>query len=111
MRCYASCGRCPICVQCGGMYERYTEKARHAIFMAREEAARVSSSYIEPEHLLLGAMRSCEAELDEALNLKGLEDSVRTELARTAQRNVTSKNAFLPISNQSKRILAYAAEE
>jgi hypothetical protein len=93
------------------MYERYTEKARHAIFLAREEAARVGSSYIEPEHLLLGVMRFCEAELDEALNLKGLEDSVRTEVARTAPRNVTSKNAFLPISNQSKRILEYAVEE
>jgi ATP-dependent Clp protease ATP-binding subunit ClpA len=87
------------------MYERYTEKARHAIFFAREEAAGVGSSYIEPEHLLLAVMRFCEADLDEALKLKALEDSVRTELARTAHRNITSKNWGFPLSNQSTRIL------
>ena len=93
------------------MYERYTEKARQAIFFAREEATGVGSSYIEPEHLLLGVMRFCGAELDEALKLKALADTLRTELARTAHRNITSKSWSLPLSNQSKRILTYAVEE
>lgn len=99
------------------MYERYTEKARRAVFFAREEAAGVGSSYIEPEHLLLAVMRFCEAELDEALKLKALAGSVRTELARTAHtahiahRNITSINWGLPLSDQSNRVLAYAAEE
>ena len=57
-----------------------------------KQAARVGSSYIEPEHLLLAVMRFCEVELDEALKLKALEDSVRTELARTPHRNIISKN-------------------
>jgi hypothetical protein len=93
------------------MYERYTEKTRQAIFFAREEAAGVGSSYIEPEHLLLGVMRFCGAELDEALKLKALADTLRTELARTAHKNITSKNWGLPLSDQSKRILTYAVEE
>lgn len=93
------------------MYERYTQKARLVAVSAQDEAAGVGSSYIEPEHLLLAVIRLCEAELDAALKLKSLEGSVRTELARTAQRNVKSKNRGLLLSNQSKRVLEYAVEE
>jgi hypothetical protein len=92
------------------MFERYTEDARQVIFFAREEAGRFGSSCIESEHLLLGAMRSCELELNELLKLKDLEGTFRADLAATAQLDITSKRD-IPLSNQSKRILAYAAEE
>ena len=39
------------------MFERYTEKARRAIFFARHEATQFGSPYIESEHLLLGLLR------------------------------------------------------
>ena len=93
------------------MYERYTRNARQAIFFAREEASNVGSPYIEPEHLLLGIMRSCEAELNGFLRPKELEAALRADLAATAQPTITSKPVDIPVSNQSKRILAYAAEE
>jgi hypothetical protein len=92
------------------MFERYTENARQAIFFAREEASRFGSSCIESEHLLLGTMRSCELELNELLKLKELEGTLRAGLETTAQLDITSKRD-VPLSNQSKRILAYAAEE
>jgi ATP-dependent Clp protease ATP-binding subunit ClpC len=38
------------------MFERYTEKARRAIFFARYEASQFGSPYIESEHLLLGLL-------------------------------------------------------
>jgi ClpA/ClpB-like protein len=93
------------------MFERYTKNARRAIFFARDEASRVGSTCIEAEHLLLGVMRSCDPELNEALELKDLEDALRAELAATGQREITSKRIDIPLANQSKRILAYAAEE
>jgi ATP-dependent Clp protease ATP-binding subunit ClpA len=92
------------------MFERYTENARKAIFFAWEEASRFGSSSIESEHLLLGITRSSELELREILKLKDLESTLRAELAATAQLATTSKRD-LPLSNPSKRILAYAAEE
>ena len=92
------------------MFERYTENARQVIFFAREEASRFGSSFIESEHLLLGTMRSCELELNELLKLKDLEGALRRDLAAFAQLETTSKRD-VPLSNQSKRILAYAAEE
>src|SRR5438445_10008713 len=39
------------------MFERYTEKARRAIFFARYECCNYGSEEIESEHLLLGLLR------------------------------------------------------
>ena len=39
------------------MFERYTERARRAIFFARYEASQYGSSHIAAEHLLLGLLR------------------------------------------------------
>jgi ATP-dependent Clp protease ATP-binding subunit ClpC len=36
------------------MLERYTERARRAVFFARYEATRLGRTSMEPEHLLLG---------------------------------------------------------
>jgi ATP-dependent Clp protease ATP-binding subunit ClpA len=92
------------------MFERYAENARQAIFFAREEANKFGSLCIESEHLLLGTMRSCELELNELLKLTDLEGALRGDLAASAQLDATSKRD-VPLSNQSKRILTYAAEE
>lgn len=92
------------------MYERYTKNARQTIFFAREEASKVGSPYIEPEHLLLAIMRSCEPQLNDVLKLKELEETLRADLA-TGQQEATSPRGDIPLSNQNKRILAYAAEE
>ena len=93
------------------MFEWYTEDARQAVDIAKEEAAKLRSPYIEAEHLLLGISRSSEPELKERLRLKEVEDSLRTELRATAQLGSSEKPADLPLSNPGKRILAYAAEE
>jgi hypothetical protein len=39
------------------MFERYTEKARRAIFFGRYEACQYGSPDIETEHLILGLLR------------------------------------------------------
>jgi ATP-dependent Clp protease ATP-binding subunit ClpC len=39
------------------MFEKWTEKARRAIFFARYDALQLGGKSIEPEHLLLGLFR------------------------------------------------------
>jgi hypothetical protein len=92
------------------MFDRYSENARRAVFLAREEASSLGSSCIETEHLLLGTIGSCDAELDENLKLKNLVDSLRASVTTNARQDFCSKSDT-PLSNQSKRVLAYAAEE
>jgi len=94
------------------MFERYTEKARRTIFFGRYEASQYGSPYIETEHLLLGLVRE-----DKALTsrfLRGASDveSIRLQIDNaTTTREKTSTSIDLPLSNECKRILAYAAEE
>jgi ATP-dependent Clp protease ATP-binding subunit ClpC len=94
------------------MFERYTEKARRAIFFARYEAGQHGSPYIEPEHLLLGMLREDNALFARLLpNEPGpqdLDDRVRRNLKPGP---AMSTSVDLPLSDTAKRALAYAAEE
>jgi ATP-dependent Clp protease ATP-binding subunit ClpC len=93
------------------MFERYTEKARRIIFFARYEASQYGSPYIETEHLLLGIVRE-----DKALSFRFLKtadfETIRQQIdLRTEIREKVSTSVDLPLSNECKRVLAYAAEE
>ena len=43
------------------MFERFTDKARHVVVLAQEEARRLDHNYIGTEHLLLGLLDDEEA--------------------------------------------------
>jgi ATP-dependent Clp protease ATP-binding subunit ClpC len=89
------------------MFERYAEKTRRAIFNARDEAQKFGASSIETEHLLLGAVRDDPAMLGLFLTSNASEESIRAEI----EAHATKRREDLPLSNESKRVLAYAAEE
>jgi hypothetical protein len=94
------------------MFERFTENARRTIFFARYEAAQVNSPFIETEHLLLGLMRAQKNIFISLLKIGTAEEiqrEIRSQMPPTPQMVTTSVD--LPLSNQSKRVLAYAAEE
>ena len=42
------------------MHDKFTERVRKVIYLAREEAARLQHDYIGTEHLLLGVIREGE---------------------------------------------------
>ena len=93
------------------MFERYTEKARRAIFFARYEASEFGSPCIETEHLLLGLLRE-----DKALFFRFLREMTYLPVQEEVRRRTVSKEKFptsvdLPLSPQSKRALAHAGEE
>lgn len=95
------------------MFERYTEGARRTIFFARYEAAQIGSAYIEPEHILLGLLHE-----DSALFRRLLPDvryeSIHKEVIAHSRLEGGKKPApsvDLPLSNESKRVLAFGAEE
>jgi len=94
------------------MFERYTEAARRTIFFARYEASQFGSPQIETEHLLLGLLRQ-----DRVLAKRLLASHARVEELRSSipGRGNTglqlATSVDLPLSHESKRALAYAAEE
>ena len=94
------------------MFERYTEKARRVIFFARYEASQFGQPYIETEHLLMGLLREDKALTNRFLRSHASVESIRKQVeAHTTIREKTSTSVDLPLSDECKRVLAYAAEE
>jgi ATP-dependent Clp protease ATP-binding subunit ClpC len=93
------------------MFERYSEKARRAIFFARLECSSYGSPTIESEHLLLGLLR--ETALLQRL-LKGREsvEVIRKEIEpQIIRRPRIPPSAEIPLSMESKNILDHTSEE
>ena len=94
------------------MFERYTEKARRAIFFARYEASQFGSPFIESEHLLLGILRENKGMTQRITRSHVSIESIRNKIVeRTEVREKVSTSVDLPLSDECKRALAYAAEE
>ena len=94
------------------MFERYTERARRVIFFSRYEASQFGSTTIETEHFLLGLIREDKNLTNRFIRSSSPIESIRSEIAgRTSIREKVSTSIDLPLSNECKRILAYANEE
>ncbi len=94
------------------MFERYTEKARRVIFFARYEASQLGSPQIETEHLLLGLLREDKALAGRFLGGPASVEPIRKQIeAHAPAREKASGAADLPLSEEARRALNYAAEE
>jgi hypothetical protein len=92
------------------MFERYTDKARGALFLARYEASILGSSLIEAEHLLLGLLKEDKILL--GVLRDDVAEAIRAEIEHSSPRGDQRVPAIdLPFSVESKRALAYSAEE
>ena len=92
------------------MFERYTEQARRVIFFARYEASNYGSPCIETEHILLGLLRE-DKEIFRLLPRVDAESIRKLVEAKSQGRKSISTAVDLPLSDESKRVLKYAAEE
>jgi ATP-dependent Clp protease ATP-binding subunit ClpC len=95
------------------MFERYTEEARRVIFFARYEASVFASTEITTIHLLLGLLREGGGLVQNCLPPDGSVEHLRRELtaAQPEPRSRVATSVDLPLSMDSKRVLAYGAEE
>src|ERR1700750_110665 len=96
----------------GNMFERYTEKARRVIFFARYEASQFGSPFIETEHMLLGLLREDKALTNRFFRTHAYVESIRRQIEfHTTIREKVSTSVDLPLSDECKRVMGYAAEE
>jgi len=95
------------------MFERFTERARKVIILAREEAIRLGHNFVGTEHLLLGLIREGDG-LAVAI-LKKLNVSV-SALKAEIEKIVAVGTEFspageIPFTPQAKKVLEYAISE
>jgi trans-2,3-dihydro-3-hydroxyanthranilate isomerase len=94
------------------MFERYTERARRVIFFARYEASYYGATTIESEHLLLGLLREDQPMVASFIPSAKAAEEIRAEVEKHSTiRPKVSTSIDLPLTDECKRTLAYAAEE
>jgi ATP-dependent Clp protease ATP-binding subunit ClpC len=93
------------------MYERYTENARRAISLARNEAVGAGSPEIDTLHLLLGIVTADRALMGSLLGMP-LVDLIQEQILLKSKRAApASKPAEPPLTNECNRILKHAEEQ
>jgi ATP-dependent Clp protease ATP-binding subunit ClpC len=95
------------------MFERYSERARRAIFFARYSANQFNAAAIEDAHLLLGVLRE-DVKLSRCLfdNPEGAKKMIEQRLApRMGSSPSVAERGDIPLSEDAKRALTFGAEE
>jgi hypothetical protein len=92
-------------------FERFTPKAKQALFFSRHEAGQFGSITIEPEHVLLGLVRAGQkSRMFERAGLSLV--GARAEVApRTVVREPLPSSIEIPFSDSTKQVLRAANEE
>jgi len=95
------------------MWERFTERAKHVVSAAREEATRLGSEYVRTEHILLGLCREPEGIAARTLEALGVDvEALAMEIESQVQPGHAQVSgddiAFTP---RAKKVLELAVEE
>ncbi len=95
------------------MHDKFTERVRKVIFLAREEAARLQHGSIGTEHLLLGLLREGEGIAATVLSNLGLDlDAIRSAVENmVAQAGGTLTIGEIPFTSNAKRVLELSVDE
>ncbi|MCM8792719.1 MAG: ATP-dependent Clp protease ATP-binding subunit, partial [Candidatus Omnitrophica bacterium] len=95
------------------MFNRFTERARKVIVLAKEEARRFNHDYIGTEHILLGLIREGEGVAATVLQKRGLNlQNIRLEIEKLVQPGPTTQIlGDIPFTPRAKKALELAAEE
>jgi ATP-dependent Clp protease ATP-binding subunit ClpC len=95
------------------MMDKFTEKGRKVIIMAREEAEKHQNDYLGTEHIVLALIADSDGVPVAVLKRMGLTpDQVRMEIERNLL-NGTATLTFgeLPLTPRVKRVIEYAVDE
>ena len=95
------------------MFNRFTERARKVIILAKEEARRFNHDYIGTEHMLLGLIREGEGVAAAVLQKLGVSlENIRLEIEKLVQPGPTTQIiGDIPFTPRAKKTLELAAEE
>ncbi|HOF40968.1 MAG TPA: Clp protease N-terminal domain-containing protein, partial [Candidatus Hydrogenedentes bacterium] len=95
------------------MWDRFTERAKHVISTAREEATRLGSEYVRTEHILLGLCREPDGIAARALENLGVDiESLAMEIEQQVQRgNAVPSSDEIAFTPRAKKVLELSVEE
>ncbi|MFH1421733.1 MAG: ATP-dependent Clp protease ATP-binding subunit, partial [Planctomycetota bacterium] len=95
------------------MFDRFTDRARKVMQLARSEAMRFNHEYIGTEHILLGLIQEGSGVAANVLKNLGLDlAKIRHEVEKTVQAGTSgSVIGQLPFTPRAKKVLEFAVDE
>ena len=94
------------------MFERFTNRARHVVVLAQEEARMMSHNYIGTEHVLLGLLGEPDSIGGQVLASFGMaRDGVREEVVERIGRGKSEPRGHIPFTPRAKKTLELSLRE
>jgi ATP-dependent Clp protease ATP-binding subunit ClpA len=94
------------------MFERFTDRSRHTVVLAQEEARLLNHPYIGTEHLLLGLIREGEGVAAKVLRRFGIAlPDVRADVVEIIGEGTESPSGHIPFTPRSKKVLELSLRE
>jgi ATP-dependent Clp protease ATP-binding subunit ClpC len=94
------------------MFERFTNRARHAVVLSQEEARLLHHNYIGTEHILLGLLGEPESVAGKVLAGFGItRDGAREEVAAKIGRGKSQQSGHIPFTPRAKKTLELSLRE
>src|SRR6201996_9372934 len=98
--------------QAWGMFERFTNRARHVVVLAQEEARLLQHNYIGTEHILLGLLGEPESIAGQVLASFGLTlDDARVEVEDKVGMGKSTLSGHIPFTPRAKKTLELSLRE
>jgi len=94
------------------MWQRFTERARHVVFYAQDEARALGESFVSTEHLLLGLVRETDCVAARILERMGVSLSrIRATVERRVTRGEGRPTQEMQLTPRARQVLTLAHEE
>jgi len=95
------------------MFNRFTERARKVILLAKEEAKRFNHDYIGTEHILLGLIREGEGVAAAVLENLGISsENVRHEIEKSVKTGPSTLiSGDIPFTPKAKKVMELSMDE
>ena len=95
------------------MFNKFTERARKVILLAKQEAKRFNHDYIGTEHVLLGLLREGEGVAAAVLQSLGMNlNNIRIEVEKLVQIGpATVVSGDLPFTQKKKKVMGKHMQE
>ena len=94
------------------MWQRFSERARKAVFFAQEEAQNSGEGYVSSEHLLLGVLREGDSTASRILEALGVSPNrVRVEVEKEMPKGEPKPGQDMTLTPRAKRVIDLAYEE
>ena len=95
-----------------GMFQRFTDRARRAIYLAQEEAQLLRHDHVGPEHLLLGLLYEGEGVAATALESLGISlEGIREQIEEIIGHGQSPAEGHIPFAPQAKKALEVSLRE